>query len=313
MSYTKTEWIDNVTIVDAAKLNKIEDQLETLDTQKVSRDGNKGLSSNDFTDAYKTKLDNLEDTISASMDDKVDKEDGKSLSSNDFTDALKSKVENIDTRLDTKVDKVNGKILTSNDFTDDYKSKVDSIANVTTDITTIQSTLDTKVDKDGNKVLSDNNFTNVLKQKVESIDTLNTTLDTKVDKVNGKTLTSNDFTDELKSKVEEIDGIQTKVDRLERASDVIEITAVDGNITLETNKIYRTNISSDTTFILPTIDDSTFSQILVQADVSDGVNIDFGTEYYFGSGYQGDAGKYNFIFEHNGSDWVYGALYTGGQ
>lgn len=281
MSYTKTEWIDNVTIVDAAKLNKIEDQLETLDTQKVSRDGNKGLSSNDFTDAYKTKLDNLEDTISTSTEDKVDKEDGKGLSSNDFTD--------------------------------EYKVKVDSIANVTTDITTIQSTLDTKVDKDGNKVLSDNNFTNELKQKVESIDALNTTLDTKVDKVNGKSLSSNDFTTEYKSKVDSIDGIQTKVDRLERASDVIEITAVDGNITLETNKIYRTNISSDTTFILPTIDDSTFSQILVQADVSDGVNIDFGTEYYFGSGYQGDAGKYNFIFEHNGSDWVYGALYTGGQ
>ena len=281
MSYTKTEWIDNVTIVDAAKLNKIEDQLETLDTQKVSRDGNKGLSSNDFTDAYKTKLDNLEDTISTSTEDKVDKEDGKGLSSNDFTD--------------------------------EYKGKVDSIANVATDITTIQSTLDTKVDKDGNKVLSDNNFTNELKQKVESIDALNTTLDTKVDKVNGKSLSSNDFTTEYKSKVDLIDGIQTKVDRLERASDVIEITAVDGNITLETNKIYRTNISSDTTFILPTIDDSTFCQILVQADVSDGVNIDFGTEYYFGSGYQGDAGKYNFIFEHNGSDWVYGALYTGGQ
>ena len=281
MSYTKTEWIDNVTIVDAAKLNKIEDQLETLDTQKVSRDGNKGLSSNDFTDAYKTKLDNLEDTISTSTEDKVDKEDGKGLSSNDFTD--------------------------------DYKVKVDSIANVTTDITTIQSTLDTKVDKDGNKVLSDNNFTNELKQKVESIDALNTTLDTKVDKVNGKSLSSNDFTTEYKNKVDLIDGIQTKVDRLERASDVIEITAVDGNITLDTNKIYRTNISSDTTFILPTIDDSTFCQILVQADVSDGVNIDFGTEYYFGSGYQGDAGKYNFIFEHNGSDWVYGALYTGGQ
>lgn len=281
MSYTKTEWIDNVTIVDAAKLNKIEDQLETLDTQKVSRDGNKGLSSNDFTDAYKTKLDTLEDTISTSTEDKVDKEDGKGLSSNDFTD--------------------------------EYKGKVDSIANVATDITTIQSTLDTKVDKDGNKVLSDNNFTNELKQKVESIDALNTTLDTKVDKVNGKSLSSNDFTTEYKNKVDLIDGIQTKVDRLERASDVIEITAVDGNITLETNKIYRTNISSDTTFILPTIDDSTFSQILVQADVSDGVNIDFGTEYYFGSGYQGDAGKYNFIFEHNGSDWVYGALYTGGQ
>ena len=281
MSYTKTEWIDNVTIVDAAKLNKIEDQLETLDTQKVSRDGNKGLSSNDFTDAYKTKLDTLEDTISTSTEDKVDKEDGKGLSSNDFTD--------------------------------EYKGKVDSIANVATDITTIQSTLDTKVDKDGNKVLSDNNFTNELKQKVESIDALNTTLDTKVDKVNGKSLSSNDFTTEYKSKVDSIDGIQTKVDRLERASDVIEITAVDGNITLETNKIYRTNISSDTTFILPTIDDSAFSQILVQADVSDGVNIDFGTEYYFGSGYQGDAGKYNFIFEHNGSDWVYGALYTGGQ
>ena len=281
MSYTKTEWIDNVTIVDAAKLNKIEDQLETLDTQKVSRDGNKGLSSNDFTDAYKTKLDTLEDTISTSTEDKVDKEDGKGLSSNDFTD--------------------------------EYKGKVDSIANVATDITTIQSTLDTKVDKDGNKVLSDNNFTNELKQKVESIDALNTTLDTKVDKVNGKSLSSNDFTTEYKSKVDLIDGIQTKVDRLERASDVIEITAVDGNITLETNKIYRTNISSDTTFILPTIDDSAFSQILVQADVSDGVNIDFGTEYYFGSGYQGDAGKYNFIFEHNGSDWVYGALYTGGQ
>ena len=84
-------------------------------------------------------------------------------------------------------------------------------------------------------------------------------------------------------------------------------------ITLETNKIYRTNISSDTTFILPTIDDSTFCQILVQADVSDGVNIDFGTEYYFGSGYQGDAGKYNFIFEHNGTDWICGVLCIGGQ
>lgn len=272
MSYTKTEWIDNVTIVDATKLNKIEDQLETLDTQKVSRDGNKGLSSNDFTDALKSKVENID----TRLDTKVDKDGNKVLSDNNFTNELKQKVEGIDalnTTLDTKVDKVNGKTLTSNDFTDEYKSKLDNLES-----------------------------------------TISTSIEDKVDKEDGKSLSSNDFTDDYKSKVESMDGLQLKVDKLESVSDVIEITSIDGNITLDTNRIYRTTISEDTTFVLPaTVEDNKFNQILVQANISDGVNIDFGTEYYFGSGYQGDAGNYNFIFEHNGSDWVYGALYTGGQ
>ena len=63
---------------------------------KVDKASDKGLSSNDYTDAEKNKLANLsnyDDTeIKNDINGKVDKEDGKGLSSNDFTDKEKTAI-----------------------------------------------------------------------------------------------------------------------------------------------------------------------------------------------------------------------------
>ena len=87
---------------------------------KVDKETNKGLSTNDFTDALKTKLEGIETgaevndplysttgsntdgamTQSATtnaLDTKVDKATGKQLSTNDFTDALKTKLDGVET------------------------------------------------------------------------------------------------------------------------------------------------------------------------------------------------------------------------
>jgi len=68
------------------------EQLEELNNalnNKVEKEEEKGLSSNDFTDEYKEKLDNID------LDKYVEKEEGKSLSTNDFTDEYKEKLDNI--------------------------------------------------------------------------------------------------------------------------------------------------------------------------------------------------------------------------
>ena len=67
-------------------------------TNKVDKVSGKGLSTNDFTSAYKTKLDNLDTNLSA----KVDKVTGKGLSANDFTSTYKTKLDNLDTNLSAK-------------------------------------------------------------------------------------------------------------------------------------------------------------------------------------------------------------------
>ena len=68
--------------------------------------------------------------LKASFDGKVDKVTGKGLSSNDFTDDYKSKVDsnatNISVLQTNKVDKVTGKGLSTNDFTTAYKNKIDA-------------------------------------------------------------------------------------------------------------------------------------------------------------------------------------------
>ena len=62
---------------------------------KVSVVSGKGLSTNDFTTAYRDLIDTNAAAISVLSSGKVDKVSGKDLSTNDFTDALKSKLEGI--------------------------------------------------------------------------------------------------------------------------------------------------------------------------------------------------------------------------
>ena len=63
------------------------------------------------------------------LNTKVSKIEGKGLSTNDFTDEYKTKVENASTKaeLNTKVSKVEGKGLSTNDFTDEYKVTLDNL------------------------------------------------------------------------------------------------------------------------------------------------------------------------------------------
>ena len=89
-------------------LSEVEEYLTALQTaleNKVEKVEGKELSSNDFTDEYKTKVDGLENyddtAIKSDIEElqtgKVDKETGKSLSTNDFTTAEKEKLEGIET------------------------------------------------------------------------------------------------------------------------------------------------------------------------------------------------------------------------
>lgn len=56
MAYEKTVWENAATALSSQNLNKIENELEALDTGKVDKVSGKGLSTNDYTSAEKTKL-----------------------------------------------------------------------------------------------------------------------------------------------------------------------------------------------------------------------------------------------------------------
>ena len=71
--------------------------------------------------------------VDTALGNKVDKVDGKGLSTNDFTDAYKGQLDGLDTALSGKVDKVQGKGLSTNDFTDEDKTKLDNIETATND------------------------------------------------------------------------------------------------------------------------------------------------------------------------------------
>lgn len=88
-------------------------QGKILNQNKVDKISGKGLSTNDFTNTYKTSI----DTISTEL------QNGKLLSSNDYTNGDKTLVGTIQ----NKVDKVEGKGLSTNDFTNEYKSMLDNI------------------------------------------------------------------------------------------------------------------------------------------------------------------------------------------
>lgn len=140
----------------------ITDKFVNVDLSgKVDKVNGKGLSTNDFTDAYMNKLDNIQagsqvnvlevvkvngtpltntnKSVDIDLTGKVDKIAGKGLSTNDFTDTYKAQLDELEADLDSKVNVQLGMGLSNNNFTDAYKNKLDGIelgaqANVITQI-----------------------------------------------------------------------------------------------------------------------------------------------------------------------------------
>lgn len=133
------------------RFNRSNSTDEILGKWRVIGEGGSGDLSSYYT---KTETNNL-------LDNKVDKVSGKGLSTNDFTDAYKQQIDDNKTAIDTlngdssvvgsvdskvstaysnatsytdtecakKVDKVSGKGLSTNDFTDELKTKLDNLEN----------------------------------------------------------------------------------------------------------------------------------------------------------------------------------------
>lgn len=100
-------------------------ETNNLLDNKVDKVSGKGLSTNDFTDAYKQQIDdnktaietlNGDSSIVGSVDSKV-------------STAYSNATSYTDTECAKKVDKVSGKGLSTNDFTDELKTKLDNLEN----------------------------------------------------------------------------------------------------------------------------------------------------------------------------------------
>ena len=188
----------------------------------------------------------------------------------------------------------------------------------------LESLHTSKVERDGSKVLSENDFTTALKQKVESIDTIQTTVtslqSTKVDKIDNKVLSTNDFTNDYKSKVDLIKSDQDATKYLSGAGTYVDLPkqtisniAAQGAISLETNKIYKGTLTGNVQFTLPeasTLDNTILNQIMIQTEVStERIDVTWGTNLCFGTEQTNLLrGKYDCVFEFNGTNWVYGII-----
>lgn len=100
-------------------------ETNNLLDNKVDKVSGKGLSTNDFTDAYKQQIDdnktaietlNGDSSIVGSVDSKV-------------STAYSNATSYTDTECAKKVDKVSGKGLSTNDFTDELKTKLNNLEN----------------------------------------------------------------------------------------------------------------------------------------------------------------------------------------
>lgn len=163
--------------LDQTGLTYLWTKLKTLLGGKQDKVTGKGLSTNDFSNSYKTKLDGIETGANKTTVD--------SALSASSTNPVQNKI--INTALENKVDKISGKGLSANDFTDTLKTKLDGIASGANK-TVVDASLSTT-------------STNPVQNKV-----INTALGNKVDKVSGKGLSANDFTGELKTKLEGIEA-----------------------------------------------------------------------------------------------------------
>lgn len=100
------------------------------------------------------------------------------------------------------------------------------------------------------------------------------------------------------------------------SKDEIPVVSINiDNAVIEANTVYSITIDKDINFILPTLNNGTFAQILVCAKVISDVNIDFGTTHFFNDEIptiESNA-NYDILFEHDPIEnvWVCGAIKKG--
>ena len=128
-------------IADYISTHKTEyEALLAISSKKVDKVDGKGLSTNDFTAAYKTKLDGIATGANKTI---VDSE-----MSSTSTNPVQNKV--VQAALDKKVTAVSGKGLSTNDFTAAYKTKLDALTNLE-----IVTSLPSSVTSESNYLLID--------------------------------------------------------------------------------------------------------------------------------------------------------------
>ena len=160
-------------------------------TNKVDKVSGKGLSTNDFTDSYKTKLDNLDTNISETLAGKADK-----------TEVL--------TKTNTTV------FTPTADYQPATKKYVDDLASNKGGGDMLKSAYD--ANKDG--VVNDSDK---LGGQLPSYYAQASDLTNKVDKVSGKGLSTNDFTDSYKTKLDNLDTNTVET----RSIDTVVINSTD--------------------------------------------------------------------------------------
>lgn len=202
--------------------------IDAIDEVKQDKEEGKGLSENDFTDAYKSLLDNLPEP--------GDKNVIETIKVNNSALTPVDKAVNIDlssyatnSALNDKVDKVSGKGLSTNDYTTEEKEKLAGIA-AGAQVNTVT----------GVKGSAENSYRtgniNITKANIGLGNVDNTTdlnkpistatqaaLDEKVDAVDGKGLSTNDYTTAEKNKLAGIEsGAQVNITYT--ASDGVTLT-----------------------------------------------------------------------------------------
>lgn len=210
-TYTKTE-------TDSAIAGKIAEVVaeapESFDTLKEIAD---------WIDTHADSASAMNSAIqanAANIEKKVDKVEGKTLSSNDFTDVYKSKVDDtyvkaeVDSKLKDKVDKENGKGLSTNDFTDEYQARVhDAYANTIENASEIEKLKSSKADKTALSETNqnvENNRAN-LQGQIDAL-VLEAVGDSNLEVVQARVGSDGTIHNTLKSRLDDIDStVSTKV------------------------------------------------------------------------------------------------------
>ena len=116
--------------------------------------------------------------------------------------------------------------------------------------------------------------------------------------------TDNNFTDKDKEKLDNIG---------EETDDNSTIIVLDNN-SPEIDKIYSKSITGSIDFVLPTVTDGKFHQILILATIENTPAITYGTDYYFnGVVPTVDNGECDIIFEFDGVKWTAGVISKGSE
>lgn len=205
----------------ANALEENEDVVDSLTASianKVDKDGNKVLSTNDYTTTEKNKLANIESGANRTVvidnlsNISVAPVQSKVLAAafdatNTSVSNLSSRVTNLESNKVDKSTKINGKNLTE-DITL-TKSDVD-LSNVD-NTSDLKKPISTATQAELDKI---NNSLSSIGTRVSNIETKDTEQDTnitslsnnKVDKVEGKELSTNDFTNDLKTKLDNIEA-----------------------------------------------------------------------------------------------------------